>query len=151
VDVVVVIEDENIQDKLSRVVVNNVEVLTAGTRFDQDEARKDGKAVRSTVVTLMVSPVDAERIALAQSEGSLMLTLRNPLDVDPTTTTGVRKRALFASATPAPSPQRPAARRAVNKTPAPAPEPPPVVPAVQPLRIETIRAAKRTEAVIKAD
>jgi pilus assembly protein CpaB len=151
VDVVVVIEDENAKDKLSRVVVSNVEVLTAGTRFDQDEARKDGKAVRSTVITLMVSPVDAERIALAQSEGDLMLTLRNPLDVDPTTTTGVRKRALFASETPAPSPERPAVRRATAKAPTPAPAPLPVIPAVQTLRIETIRAAKRTEAVIQAD
>lgn len=150
VDVVVVIEDENIQDKLSRVVVSNVEVLTAGTRFDQDEARKDGKAVRSTVITLMVSPVDAERIALAQSEGSLMLTLRNPLDVDPSTTTGVRKRALFATATPAPA-ERPAVRRPAAKAPAAAPEPPPVVPAVQTFRIEAIRATKRTEQTIQAD
>ena len=66
---------------MSRVVVSNVQVLTANTRYDQEEA-KEGQAIRSTVVTLMVSPVDAERIALAQAEGQLMLTLRNPLDVD---------------------------------------------------------------------
>src|SRR5688572_19320598 len=127
VDVVVVIEDENAKDKLSRVVVSNVEVLTAGTRFDQDEARKEGKAVRSTVITLMVSPVDAERIALAQSEGDLMLTLRNPIDVDPTTSNGVRRRGLFASVTPLPSPERPAARRSAPKAPAPAPAPVPAL------------------------
>ena len=39
----------------------------------------------------MVSPLDAERIALAQTEGQLMLTLRHPLDVEPTETTGVSK------------------------------------------------------------
>ncbi len=71
-------------DTISEVVVSNVQVLSAGTRYDQEEARKDGKAIRSTVVTLMVTPIDAERIALAQSEGELMLTLRHPLDVEPT-------------------------------------------------------------------
>ena len=40
----------------------------------------------STVVTLLVSPDDAERIALAQTEGSITLVLRNPLDVTPTET-----------------------------------------------------------------
>ena len=34
----------------------------------------------------MVTPEDAERIALAQSDGPPMLTLRNPLDVEPTKT-----------------------------------------------------------------
>jgi Flp pilus assembly protein CpaB len=52
-------------------------VLTSATRYDQEEA-KEGEAIRSTVVTLLVSPLDAERIALAQAEGQLMLTLRNP-------------------------------------------------------------------------
>ena len=35
---------------MSRVVVSNVQVLTAGTKYDQDQA-KDGKPVPSTVVT----------------------------------------------------------------------------------------------------
>ena len=50
-----------------------MEVLTSGTKYDQEEARKDGKPIRSTVVTLAVTPVDAERIALAGSEGKIML------------------------------------------------------------------------------
>ena len=66
---------------MSRVVVSNVQVLTAGTKYDQDQA-KDGKPVPSTVVTLLVTPEDAERIALASSRGPIMLTLRNPLDTD---------------------------------------------------------------------
>ena len=64
---------------MTRVVVSNVQVLTAGTRYDQENA-KDGKPIPSTVVTLLVSPEDGERIALAASEGQIMLTLRNPLD-----------------------------------------------------------------------
>ncbi len=50
---------------MSRAVVSNVQVLTAGTRFDQEQA-KDGKPIPTTVVTLLLTPEDAERIALAQ-------------------------------------------------------------------------------------
>ena len=34
----------------------------------------------TSVVTLLVTPEDAERIALAAAEGRITLTLRNPLD-----------------------------------------------------------------------
>ena len=148
VDVVVVIApSENNQDRVSRVVVSNVQVLTSGTRYDQEDARKDGKAIRSTVVTLMVTPVDAERIALAQADGQLMLTLRNPLDVEPTVTPGVRRAVLFSSQPAPASPEAPAARRPVVRrasAPAPvvAPTPDPV-PAIR-YKVETIKAAKRT-------
>ena len=141
VDVMTVIDDEEDQDSLARVVVSNVQVLTAGTRYDQEEAKEEGKAIRSTVVTLMVTPEDAERIALAQAKGQLMLSLRNPLDVAPTQTDGVRTSALFAKqAPPTPAAPRPARR-------APQPAAPAVVaaPAPQPYTVETIRAAKRAE------
>jgi pilus assembly protein CpaB len=143
VDVMTVIDDEDDrQDALSRVVVSNVQVLTAGTRYDQEEAKEEGKAIRSTVVTLMVTPEDAERIALAQAKGQLMLSLRNPLDVAPSETTGVRTSALFAKdAPPAPPSPRPA-RRAAPPPPVAAP---PATPAPQPYTVETIRAAKRAE------
>src|SRR4029079_11059693 len=36
-------------EPLSRVVLSNVLVLSAGTRYDQEDARTDGKAMRSTV------------------------------------------------------------------------------------------------------
>jgi pilus assembly protein CpaB len=67
VDVVTIIGNgKSGDDMVSRIVVSNVQVLTAGTRYDQEESRTDGKAIRSSVVTLMVTPLDAERIALAQ-------------------------------------------------------------------------------------
>lgn len=144
VDVVTIIERENREDTISRVVVSNVQVLSAGTRYDQEEPKKDGKAIRSTVVTLMVSPVDAERIALAQAEGQLMLTLRNPMDVEPSDTQGVRKAALFASQTPAPPPA-PRPVRAASPAPVAVAAPPP--PRIY--TVETIRAAKRTEEVVR--
>jgi len=81
------------EESMSRTVASNVLVLTAGTRFDQEQA-KDGKPQPSTVVTLAVSPTDAERVALASSEGKISLALRNPLDVTPTETAGVHVAAL---------------------------------------------------------
>ena len=90
VDVMVTLTNRQAQqESVTRVVVSNVQVLTAGTRYDQENA-KDGKPIPSTVVTLLVSPEDGERIALAASEGQIMLTLRNPLDTSPTDDIGVR-------------------------------------------------------------
>jgi len=134
-------------DTISRVVVSNVTVLSAGTRYDQDEARTDGKAIRSTVVTVMVSPIDADRIALAQSQGELMLTLRHPLDLEPTDPRGVRLAALYAGAgaedsAPKPAPRASGVRRALAPPP---PPPPPAPPVVKAYTVETIRAAKRSE------
>jgi pilus assembly protein CpaB len=129
-------------DTVSRVVVGNVTVLSAGTRYDQDEARTDAKAIRSTVVTLMVDPLDADRIALAQSQGELMLTLRHPLDGEPTDDRSIRLASLLSGvADAAPRPAAPVVRR-VAAAPAPPPPPPPVARAYT---VETIRAAKRSE------
>jgi pilus assembly protein CpaB len=142
VDVLVVINPtDNSTDRIARVVVSNVPVLTSGTRYDQDEARKGGKPVKSTVVTVMVTPEDAERIALAQADGRLMLTLRNPLDVEPTVTAGIRKAGLFSSGPPVAAPaSRPSG---VRRLPPPVILPLPSVPTVY--TVETIKAAKKTE------
>ena len=111
VDVVVTIRRSN--DTMTRTAASNVQVLTAGTRQDQArpeaEKEKDKKpaANASTVVTLMVSPEDAERIALAQSEGEIMLMLRNPLDTDPTVTAGVKTGSLLGDEKPVEAPRRP--------------------------------------------
>ena len=92
------------EESMSRTVASNVLVLTAGTKFDQEQA-KDGKAQPSTVVTLAVSPSDAERVALASSEGKISLALRNPLDVAPTETAGVHVGALRLGMGSAPRPE----------------------------------------------
>ena len=69
---------QNAADVTTKVVLANVQVLTAGTRIEQDQ--KDGKPVQVTVVTMSVSPEQAERLALASTEGKIQLALRNPLD-----------------------------------------------------------------------
>src|SRR5207247_232470 len=89
VDVVVTLRGQGQDETMSRTVVGNVLVLTAGTRIDQRQA-KDGQPTPSSVVTLAVTPSDGERIALASSEGRITLALRNPLDVEPTDTPGIK-------------------------------------------------------------
>jgi len=143
VDVVVTLNQQ--QDAgMSRTVVENVQVLTAGTRIDQQQA-KDGRPLPSTVVTLLVTPDNAERIALAGNVGRITLTLRNPLDQTPVDTKGTRVNALMG----APAPPPPAAvvfpsRRARVQPQAPPPAGPP--PAYM---VETIRAAKRGAEEVK--
>ena len=134
---------------ITRTAASNVQVLTAGTRQDQGKPDDGKKPNQSTVVTLMVTPEDAERIALAQSEGDIMLVLRNPLDTDVTTSAGVKTESLLGrEEAPAPAPvvRAAAPKRAPVAVPAPAVEPPP--PPARPT-VETIRQMKRTDEVIK--
>jgi pilus assembly protein CpaB len=99
-------------------------------------------------VTLAVTPPDGERIALASSEGRISLALRNPMDVAPTETPGIRVTTLMHGTAPEPAPpprKAPVARAQRAVTPAPSPAP--VAPAIY--TVETIRAAKRTQEVVR--
>jgi pilus assembly protein CpaB len=148
VDLVVTIRKRD--ETMSKTVASNVEVLSAGTRLEQEKNRATGTTssvapatspAPPTVVTLLVTPQGAERIALAQAEGQIMLVLRNPLDTAEAQTMGARTAVLIGSdvsASPAP---------AVRKIVAPTPVAPsePVVVARKPYLVEAIRAAKRSE------
>ena len=130
-------------DTTARAVVSNLQVLAAGTRIDQ-EAAKDGKAVPSTVVTLLTTPDDAERVALASTKAQLLLVLRNPLDIAPTTTPGVRLASLMGPPAQPPVEKAYKGRRMVVAAPVPTPPPPPPL-----YTVETIRGAKRTTEEVK--
>jgi pilus assembly protein CpaB len=141
VDLLVTLRRDN-NAAMTRTVASNIQVLTAGTQYDRDKSR-DGEAIPSTVVTLMVTPEDAERITLAQTQGQIMLALRNPLDLEPTETNGIATSALMGE--PAPPPVVKMVRgtpRVVTPKPAEAPAP-------KIYTVEAIRAAKRTEEVVQ--
>lgn len=151
VDVVVTITQRD--QTAARVVVSNVEVLASGTRTQQAQSGEGALARQNaaSVVTLLVTPVDAERISLAASVGRITLTLRNPLDQTASDTKGTAVASLLGAPDPAPTsaPETPSPRparvvRAAPPAPAPAPPPPP-----PPYTVETIRAAKRTAEVVK--
>jgi pilus assembly protein CpaB len=80
-------------EKMTKLVLSNIQVLTAGTRMEQDS--KDGKPVQVTVVTMAVSPEQAERLALASTEGKIQLALRNPIDTSSPDTPGIMPAALL--------------------------------------------------------
>lgn len=143
VDVLAMVRENN--TAMSRIVVSNVQVLTSGTKFDQEQSRKDGKPIKTTVVTLAATPTDAERIALASTDGQIVLALRNPLDGQPSQTPGVRMPELMSGVAPAPAP-KPVVKRKAPATPEPAAV---VAQAPQIYRVETIRASKRSEETVR--
>ena len=143
VDVLAMVRQNDVS--MARIVVTNVQVLTSGTKYDQEQPKKDGKPIKTTVVTLAVNPNDAERIALAASNGQIVLALRNPLDMNPTQTPGIRMAELMSAAAPAPA-KAPAPRKVAV---APSAPPPPVVQAPAIYRVEAIRASKRSEETVR--
>jgi pilus assembly protein CpaB len=136
VDVVVTAGRQN--ESVTCTVVDDVLVLTAGTRYDQEEPKKDGKAIPSSVVTLAVSPEDSQKVVMAQAEGRIMLALRNPLDTGRDRAGCVRINSLIALPAP-PAPRRPPTKPAVEK-------PQPVAP---PHTVEAIRGGQRKVEPIK--
>ncbi|HJZ77044.1 MAG TPA: Flp pilus assembly protein CpaB [Vicinamibacterales bacterium] len=145
VDVLVVVGKGAKEEAISRAVVSNVQVLTAGSRFDQEKAKAEGKPIAATVVTLLVTPADAEKISLAASEGQIMLTLRNPLDVSPTATSGAKMATLLGTPAPPVVVKRVEGRRIVL----PPPPAPVAAPAPQIYSVEAIRGAKRSQESVK--
>ena len=133
VDVIATQASNRGEDMTSKVVLSNVQVLTAGTRVEHDT--KENKPMQVTVVTLVVTPEEAEKLTLASTEGKIQLALRNPLDLESPVTPGIRPGMLMGNVQ-----QRPAqvARRAAAPARTPAPvytEPAPTV--------EIIRGDKR--------
>jgi pilus assembly protein CpaB len=128
-------------DTTSKVVLSNVQVLTAGTRMEQ--TGDQSKPVQVTVVTLLVYPEQAERLALASTEGKIQLALRNPLDQGAPTTPGIKTSGLMGSVAPARQSagvSRPRAAQPVTQT----------VPAAAPMpTVEMIRGDKRATEVIR--
>jgi pilus assembly protein CpaB len=155
VDVVVVIVPTDkgfTQDPISKIVLQNIKVLANGQNIDQPKNEREPSSVKA--VTLQVTPEQAEKLALAASEGKLQLVMRNSVDQGDTPTSGVNKRGLLSGehAMPAPEPgiktDQPAAETKTVRRPRPIAELNPVAPkhdAVQPPRfsVEMIEGAKK--------
>ena len=135
--------DQN-SDTTTKVILSNVQVVTAGTRIDQDQ---DNKPVQVTVVTLVVAPEQAERLALASTEGKIQLALRNPLDQGNPVTPGVKKASLVGTVARLTAPQVSAPKRSAKAAAAPVtmlpPEPEPMP------TVEVIRGDQRAQEVVK--
>src|SRR5688572_16034557 len=151
VDVVVTIDPEGSsrQNPISKIVLQNIKVLANGQNIDKPEDEREAKSVKA--VTLQVTPEQAEKLALASTEGRLQLVMRSQIDQGNEETPGVDKRNLLGGdrATPVPEPgalksEQPKTdakpvRRSVTKpaVTAPAPQPTPRT------QVEMIEGAKK--------
>ena len=117
-------------------VLENVAVIAAGQRLERTSA---GEPQSVPVITLLVSPDDAQKLTLASTEGRIQLTLRNPLDTKQEQLIAVRTGALYRTggATAPASAPKPRLRKVNAVTP---PPPPPGV-----YNIEMIRGNQRQE------
>ena len=133
-------------DTTSKVVLSNVQVLTSGSRIEPDKDK--GKPVPVTVVTLLVNPDQAERLALASTEGKIQLALRNPMDQGSPVTTGIKQAGLLGSTSNAGPRMSVGGRPASRPRAAPVAEmqPPPPMPAPT---VEMIRGDKGGAEIIK--
>ncbi|HEV2616967.1 MAG TPA: Flp pilus assembly protein CpaB [Candidatus Acidoferrales bacterium] len=113
-------------NNITRTILENVRVLAAGQKIEQDQS---GKPQKVPVITLLVSPEDAVKLTMASTEGKIQLALRNTIDTKVTAPAPVLQAVLFAGVPQAPAP----VRRVKGK---PAPPPPPYV-------IEVISGDKR--------
>jgi pilus assembly protein CpaB len=104
---------------ISKIVLQNVKVLASGQNLDKPKDERGADAVKA--VTLQVTPDQAEKLALASTEGKLRLMLRNMVDQDDEQTQGADKKSLLSGEHAMPAPE-PGALKSEQKTqPAPAP------------------------------
>ena len=163
VDVVAVIVPANqaaaAKGPISKTVLQNIKVLASGANIDSPGNQREPNTVNA--VTLLVTPEQAEKLALAANESKLQLMMRHYGDQEDTQTKGANKDSLLdgEGVTPLPGPApaeqpapkaRPKVRRptvVAQREDKPAPAPPPV----SRNSIELIEGAKRREVEIPND
>jgi pilus assembly protein CpaB len=99
---------------ITRTILENVPVLAAGQKIEQD---REGKPQTVPVVTLLVSPEDADKLTMASTEGKIQLALRNTVDTKMVDPAPVLQDVLFSG--PEPPPVKSKGHRVVPKVPPP--------------------------------
>lgn len=120
----------------TKMILQNVQVLAV----DQTYRKNDDDPIAVQSVTLLITPAEAEKVALAGNEGKLQLTLRNSADAELHNTAGVRLSQLFGSPKVRP-------RRRVSRPP----RPPKVETTPSRRVVEVIRANVRSEVVFEEE
>jgi pilus assembly protein CpaB len=131
VDVLLTGNPSGAADKQTTTVLENVAVLATGQRLERNAA---GEAQTAPVITLLVSPDDAQRLTLASSEGRIQLALRNPLDTRDQSLNSTKEATLYRGAAPPPTPK---VNVVAKRSPAPVALPTPVY------SVEMIKGDKR--------
>jgi len=108
-------------DQQTTTVLEDIAVLATGQKLERNAA---GEPQTTPVITLLVSPDDAQKLTLATSQGHIQLTLRNPLDTKQVELAAARSQSLYKMA-PAPAATKPPPVRTAKHAAAP---PPPSAP-----------------------
>ena len=142
VDVLLSMPKDN--DRVAKVVLQDVVLLAAG----QTVEIRDSKPVPVNTVTLALTPDQAERLTLAQTEGKIVLATRNYKDKAVVKTAGATRQSLLAGSEPAPA-RKPTVVTA-KAPPRPPTMPTPVAEPLPPPKLEThsvvvVRAGKPAE------
>lgn len=105
VDVMVTIEQEagKHTNSISKMILENVKVLAAGTQMERKGKDEEPKQVQ--VITVEVDVEEAEKLALASTQGRLRLALRNPLNSERVLTKGANVGSLLSSFRPKQAPK----------------------------------------------
>jgi pilus assembly protein CpaB len=119
-------------------VLQNVAVIAAGSKLERSAT---GEPQTTPVITLLVSPDDAQRLTLASAEGHIQLSLRNPLDTRQDEVASSNEKGLYKGGFAAP-PAAPVVHHAAPKKTAEAPAPTPSV-----LSVEVYQGDKKPEVV----
>jgi len=85
-------------DQETTTVLQDVKVLASGHTLEKSAT---GEAQNTPVITLLVTPDDAQRLTLASSQGHIQLSLRNPLDTRQEEVPASSARGLYKGSAPA--------------------------------------------------
>ena len=119
------------QGDITRTILENIRVLAAGQKVQQD---REGKPQTVAVITLLVTPDEASQLVMGSTDGKIQLALRNTVDTKKNEPKAIVQAALFSPQGAVSTPVQPKPSGGGRKaTPAP---PPPYV-------IEVITGNKR--------
>src|SRR6266851_8095648 len=141
VDVLLTGNPSGASDQQTTTVLENVAVIATGQKLERNTA---GEPQLTPVITLLVSPDDAQRLTLATSQGKIQLALRNPLDTKQQELNSVATGALYKGVpppTPVAAPRPKSTGSHSVKTPAPPP--------LAAYTVEVIKGTKREEVTPK--
>jgi len=107
-------------DQQTTTVLQNVAVLASGHTLERTST---GEAQNTAVITLLVTPDDAQRLTLASTEGRIQLALRNPVDTKQDEVPASLSRGLYRGGAAPPPEHAPVRRISTPKTTTPPPAP----------------------------
>lgn len=97
VDVLLTGNPQGSSEQQTTIVLSDIAVVATGQRLERNSA---GEAQSAPVVTLLVSPDDAQRLTLASSQGHIQLALRNPLDTKQEDVAAAKANSLYKISEP---------------------------------------------------